>query len=110
LTHLHCDHAGNLDAFPNARIFVQRYEYESWKTVIARYGAGGVTKDRWVFSSLDADNFRALDAAVAQGRVQAHDRRRGTPRGLARHPQFRNSVAGSRDDGWTVRARRRRLL
>jgi N-acyl homoserine lactone hydrolase len=69
LTHLHFDHAGNLDAFPNARIFVQRYEYESWKTVIARYGAGGVTKDRWVFSSLDADNFRALDAAVAQGRV-----------------------------------------
>lgn len=69
LTHLHFDHAGNLDAFPNARIFVQRHEYESWKQVLARYGAAGVTKDRWVFSSLDADNFRALDAAIAQGRV-----------------------------------------
>ena len=66
LTHLHFDHAGNLDAFPNARIFVQRYEYESWKKVIGRYGAGGVTKDRWVFSSLDEDNFRALDAAIAK--------------------------------------------
>jgi N-acyl homoserine lactone hydrolase len=69
LTHLHFDHAGNLDAFPNARIFVQRYEYESWKKVLGRYGAGGVTKDRWVFSSLDENNFRALDAAIAQGRV-----------------------------------------
>jgi N-acyl homoserine lactone hydrolase len=69
LTHLHFDHAGNLDAFPNARIFVQLYEYESWKKVLRRYGAGGVTKDRWIFSSLDEDNFRALDAAIAQGRV-----------------------------------------
>jgi N-acyl homoserine lactone hydrolase len=69
LTHLHFDHAGNLDAFPNARIFVQRYEYESWKKVLGRYGGAGVTKDRWVFSSLDENNFRALDAAIAQGRV-----------------------------------------
>ena len=69
LTHLHFDHAGNLDAFPNARIFVQLYEYESWKKVLGRYGAGGVTKDRWVFSSLDENNFRALDRAIAQGRV-----------------------------------------
>ena len=69
LTHLHFDHAGNLDAFPNARIFLQLHEYESWKEVLARYCDGGVTKDRWVFSSLDADNFRALDAAIAEGRV-----------------------------------------
>jgi len=69
LTHLHFDHAGNLDAFPNARIFVQLYEYESWKKVLGRYGAGGITKDRWVFSSLDENNFRALDRAIAQGRV-----------------------------------------
>ena len=69
LTHLHFDHAGNLDAFPNARIFVQLYEYESWKKVLGRYGAGGVTKDRWAFSSLDENNFRALDNAIEQGRV-----------------------------------------
>src|SRR6478735_6116611 len=69
LTHLHFDHAGNLDAFPNARIFVQLYEYESWKKVLGRYGAGGITKDRWVFSSLDEHNFRALDRAIVQGRV-----------------------------------------
>jgi N-acyl homoserine lactone hydrolase len=36
---------------------------------LGRYGAGGVTKDRWVFSSLDESNFRALDNAIAQGRV-----------------------------------------
>ncbi len=73
LTHLHFDHAGNIEAFPNARIFVQRYEYESWKRILAEYGAGGVTKDRWVFSSLNADNFTALEAAMAEGRVTLLD-------------------------------------
>jgi len=29
LTHLHFDHAGHLDVFSTARIFVQRTEYES---------------------------------------------------------------------------------
>ena len=35
LTHLHFDHAGNFDAFPNARIVVQRREFERWGEVIA---------------------------------------------------------------------------
>ena len=69
LTHLHFDHAGNIDAFPNARIYVQRYEYESWKNAIVEFGGDGTTKDRWPFSSLNVDNFRSLDAAMAQGRL-----------------------------------------
>jgi len=73
LTHLHFDHAGNIDAFPNARIYVQRYEYESWKQVIAEFGAEGVTKDKWPFSSLDIENFKSLDAAIAAGRVTLLD-------------------------------------
>ena len=35
LTHLHFDHAGNFAAFPNARLIVQRREYERWLEVIA---------------------------------------------------------------------------
>jgi N-acyl homoserine lactone hydrolase len=69
LTHLHFDHAGNIAAFPNAEIFVQRYEYESWKRVIADLGTGGVSKDQWAFSSLNADDFTVLDKAIADGRV-----------------------------------------
>lgn len=69
LTHLHFDHAGNIDAFPNARIFVQRCEYEGWKQALDRYADGGVTKDRWQFSSLAERDIRALDVAAAQGRV-----------------------------------------
>ncbi len=33
LTHLHFDHAGNLDRFPNATFHLQRAEYEGWKEV-----------------------------------------------------------------------------
>ena len=38
LTHLHFDHAGNIDAFPNANILVQRYEYEGWKRALKSLG------------------------------------------------------------------------
>jgi N-acyl homoserine lactone hydrolase len=73
LTHLHFDHAGNIEAYPSARIYVQRYEYESWKQAIAEFGDLGTTKDKWPFSSLNPDNFVALDAAMAQGRVTLLD-------------------------------------
>lgn len=69
LTHLHFDHAGNIAAYPNARIYVQRYEYESWKRVIDEFGADGATKDKWAFSSLNVDDFAVLDAAARDGRV-----------------------------------------
>jgi glyoxylase-like metal-dependent hydrolase (beta-lactamase superfamily II) len=38
LTHLHFDHAGNLDRFPNATFHVQRAEYEGWKEVYEHAG------------------------------------------------------------------------
>jgi glyoxylase-like metal-dependent hydrolase (beta-lactamase superfamily II) len=69
LTHLHFDHAGNVVSFPNARIYVQRYEYDAWKAVIEEYGAEGAGKDQWAFSSLSLDDFVAFDAARAEGRV-----------------------------------------
>jgi glyoxylase-like metal-dependent hydrolase (beta-lactamase superfamily II) len=88
LTHLHFDHAGNIESFPNARIYVQRYEYESWKQAIAEFGDMGTTKDKWPFSSLNTDNFTALDAAIAQGRVTLldgdHELRDGVTCRLAR--------------------------
>lgn len=73
LTHLHFDHAGNLPSFPNARIYLQRYEYESWKAAISEFGAEGVTKEHWAFSSLNVDDIAALEQAMAEGRVELVD-------------------------------------
>ncbi|MDB5999841.1 MAG: hypothetical protein JWP52_1540 [Rhizobacter sp.] len=73
LTHMHFDHAGNLDAFPNARIYLQRYEYDAWKQVIAEFGGKPQSKDHWAFSSLSVDDFTALERAMADGRVEFLD-------------------------------------
>lgn len=69
MTHLHFDHAGNIDAFPQATIVVQRYEYESWKRVFSHVGDEPRDKSNWVFSSLNLDDFNRLDRAIADGRV-----------------------------------------
>jgi N-acyl homoserine lactone hydrolase len=73
LTHMHFDHAGNLDSFPNARIYLQRYEYEEWKKVIDEFGDSPQSKDHWAFSSLNVPDFEALERAMAQGRVEFLD-------------------------------------
>ena len=73
LTHMHFDHAGNFDAFPKARILVQRREYERWKTVIAAIPDASVGKQSWVLSSLDLEVFERFDRAIAAGRVEFLD-------------------------------------
>jgi N-acyl homoserine lactone hydrolase len=55
LTHMHFDHAGNFDAFPNARFVVQRMEYERWQQVIASLPDLSVGKSSWMLSSLAQD-------------------------------------------------------
>src|SRR5262249_7268784 len=69
LTHLHFDHAGNFDAFPNAEIFVQRREFEQWREAIARVPDKSVGKASWVLSSMDVDVFARVEKAVINGRV-----------------------------------------
>lgn len=39
LTHLHYDHTGHLDAYPNARVHVQRAERDFWRSGFAARGA-----------------------------------------------------------------------
>ena len=70
LTHLHFDHAGNFDAFPNARVLVQRREYERWKEVIDALPDRNVGKDHWALSSMDVELFDRFDAAVKAGKVE----------------------------------------
>lgn len=70
LTHMHFDHAGNLPGFPNARFYLQRTEYEGWKQVLETYGGAAHSKDHWAFSSLNVEDFAALDQAMAEHRVE----------------------------------------
>ena len=73
LTHLHFDHAGNFSAFPNAEIFVQRLEFESWKTVIGAMDDTSVGKRSWKLSSIDVSLIERFDAAVGAGRITLLD-------------------------------------
>jgi len=69
LTHLHFDHAGNLDAFPGATVVVQAREYEQWRRVLARFGPGPVGKDVWALSSINRDDFEVLERVRSEGRL-----------------------------------------
>src|ERR1700722_7798623 len=55
LTHLHFDHAGAFDAFPNARILVQRCEYEGWKEHLAAMPEKPQGRQHCVLTSDDLD-------------------------------------------------------
>jgi glyoxylase-like metal-dependent hydrolase (beta-lactamase superfamily II) len=73
LTHMHADHAGNVAAFPNAKVYVQREEYEGWTALrrgelIKTAGPGS-----WALSSINWENFDRFDETIAAGRVTLLD-------------------------------------
>lgn len=70
LTHLHFDHAGNLDQFPNAEFLVQRAEYDGWKRVFELPGDLGSSTKMWPMSSINKHDFEVLDSLIADGRVR----------------------------------------
>ncbi|MGZ6184550.1 MAG: N-acyl homoserine lactonase family protein [Candidatus Binataceae bacterium] len=73
LTHMHADHAGNVVAFPKAKVYVQREEYEGWTRLrrgelIKTAGPGS-----WALSSINWENFDRFEEAIAAGRVTLLD-------------------------------------
>jgi glyoxylase-like metal-dependent hydrolase (beta-lactamase superfamily II) len=73
LTHMHADHAGNVVAFPKAKVYVQREEYEGWTRLrrgelIKTAGPGS-----WALSSINWENFDRFDEKIAAGRVTLID-------------------------------------
>jgi glyoxylase-like metal-dependent hydrolase (beta-lactamase superfamily II) len=85
LTHLHFDHAGNLDAFPNARIILQRSEYERWKHVLRNIGDKPKDKTNWVLSSLNLADIATFERLMAEGRVTLIDGSHEVMPGLSLH-------------------------
>ena len=70
---MHADHAGNVVAFPKAKVFVQREEYEGWTRLrrgelIKTAGPGS-----WALSSINWENFDRFDEVIAAGRVTLLD-------------------------------------
>jgi glyoxylase-like metal-dependent hydrolase (beta-lactamase superfamily II) len=62
LTHLHYDHTGNLDAFPEAELYVQERELEFWRSPAAT---------RFQFAAtVESDELAAVYAAQSEGRVR----------------------------------------
>jgi glyoxylase-like metal-dependent hydrolase (beta-lactamase superfamily II) len=73
LTHLHFDHAGNLDAFPNAVFHVQRAEFEGWRRVFAWEGPLGTDSRMWPLSSMSRADFDYFERLIGEGRVRFVD-------------------------------------
>ncbi len=69
LTHLHFDHAGNFEAFPNARILVQRREYDQWVQAVAEIPDRSAGKEHWALSSMDTEVLDRIGRAAQAGKV-----------------------------------------
>lgn len=59
ITHLHWDHAGGVDLFPNARVWIQKEEYDYYRTPAVRATRTGV----------DAEDLAVLERLEAQGKL-----------------------------------------
>lgn len=59
ITHIHWDHLDGIDLFPNARVWIQREEFEH------HLDSAGTVKDR----AIDAGDAKILAALARQGRV-----------------------------------------
>lgn len=71
LTHMHFDHANNLDAFPNANVYVQWEEYVGWCEALslpALYTPLG--EESWITSSFDRDDMRLFGGLLRDGRLK----------------------------------------
>jgi glyoxylase-like metal-dependent hydrolase (beta-lactamase superfamily II) len=85
LTHLHFDHVGNIDAFPRAKIHLQRSEYEGWKRALARLDDLSQGKRSWVLSSMNLADWPRIERAIADGRVHFVEGTEQISPGLALH-------------------------
>jgi glyoxylase-like metal-dependent hydrolase (beta-lactamase superfamily II) len=67
MTHLHYDHTGHIDAFPEARILIPRSDYEFWTSPHA--------KQPLFHHSVEDDELELIKRAHDDGRVELFERR-----------------------------------
>ncbi len=95
LTHMHADHCGNVTAFPNAKVFVQREEYEGWTRVRAGEAIKTTGPGSWAISSINWTNFDDFDTALAAGRVILLEGDREVLPGITCHLASQSHTFGS---------------
>ncbi|WP_346910999.1 N-acyl homoserine lactonase family protein [uncultured Roseibium sp.] len=77
LTHAHYDHLGHLDAFPNARFFMQAEEMN--------YVTGPYMEKRWFRRAYEPDEITQLVRLLHDGRLELHGRDREIADGVTVH-------------------------
>jgi len=71
VTHMHFDHMGNFEAFPNAKLYIQLDEYTGWSNAVCAAHEHETEEERaWIFSSFDPTDLIRASQGVADGRVQ----------------------------------------
>jgi len=71
VTHMHFDHMGNFEAFPNAKLYVQLDEYTGWAEAVSlAREIGGPEEASWIFSSFDPDDLWRASKGIADGRLR----------------------------------------
>ena len=71
VTHMHFDHVGNFEAFPNAKLYVQIEEYMGWsKAVCAAHQMETEEEKAWIFSSFDPEDLVRAAHGVSTGKLQ----------------------------------------
>ncbi len=71
VTHMHFDHMGNYEAFPNAKIIVQFEEYAGWSRAVDMANTmSSQEMKEWIFSSFDPQDLALAAKGLADGRVQ----------------------------------------
>ncbi|MCH1924209.1 N-acyl homoserine lactonase family protein [Shewanella sp. C32] len=71
VTHMHFDHMGNFEAFPNAKLYIQLDEYTGWnKAVCASHQHETEEEKEWVFTSFDPNDLIRAAQGVTDGRIK----------------------------------------
>jgi glyoxylase-like metal-dependent hydrolase (beta-lactamase superfamily II) len=71
VSHMHFDHMGNFESFPNAKLFVQFEEYTGWsKAVDTANRMASEQQQAWIYSSFDATDLGRAAQGVIDGRLQ----------------------------------------
>ena len=71
VTHMHFDHIGNFEAFPNAKMYVQLDEYLGWSDTVCSVHQYETEEEKaFIFSSFDPQDLIRAAQGVADGRVR----------------------------------------
>ncbi|WP_422758497.1 N-acyl homoserine lactonase family protein [Paenarthrobacter sp. C1] len=71
VSHMHFDHMGNFEAFPNAQLYVQFDEYVGWSMAVNNANQMMSEEEKaWVFSSFDPQDLAKAAQGIADGKIR----------------------------------------